>query len=282
MTSINYLIPTDFSANALQAAQLGVVLSRKTSATVHLLHAYTAFRSGFQSAEQNEEDRLRALNEAREEMDVFVSQLLEQAGSQTSVEVVFFDGDLEESVSSFLEKTDVDLMIVGTNGASGFVENTWGSNAYNLVKNAEFPVLVVPPDIANPDLVSAAFFTDFKEGDNATLEMLGKTFGETLHHVILIHLGEEGSKDSGEQSLSEWKGQLQSSFSNGDLHHEWIEGEEAADVVNEIARRESVDLLVLTLVNRGFFESVFHKSLVKEVVHQAQVPIFFSGVYEKD
>ena len=121
------LVPTDFSGNALTATRYAMKLAKEMGHDLHILHAYTAFQSPFQSDLANQTDQKRATLGAQKGMQSFLQSLGQLAGKPrvSSSEV---KADLVEAVKRYTADNDTDLIVMGTHGASGLKMGLLGSN----------------------------------------------------------------------------------------------------------------------------------------------------------
>jgi nucleotide-binding universal stress UspA family protein len=69
-----------------------------------------------------------------------------------------FDGILKVS-----EKNNIDLIVMGSHGASGFKEMFIGSNAEKVVRNSEVPVLIIKKDAGEFNVNKFVFASDFTD-----------------------------------------------------------------------------------------------------------------------
>ncbi|WP_405396409.1 universal stress protein [Maribacter sp. Asnod2-G09] len=74
---------------------------------------------------------------------------------------------------------DADLIVMGSNGASGFEEMFIGSNAEKVVRNATVPVLVIKGEVTNLSLDRFVFACDFND-DNLPAFQKAKEFAAML------------------------------------------------------------------------------------------------------
>ncbi len=156
------LVPTDFSDHAYYALKVAAEIARKNNGEIILLHmlelpgqAGDAIGVGHELPEimlfKN-----AAINKLEELMD---DNCLE--GLQVSEIIQFelaFDGILKVS-----EKNNIDLIVMGSHGASGFKEMFIGSNAEKVVRNSSVPVLIIKKEQASfnfDSFVFASYFSD--------------------------------------------------------------------------------------------------------------------------
>lgn len=179
------LIPTDFSKHAHYALKVAAQIAKKNDGEIILLHmlelphqASDAVGTGHDIPEimffKN-----AAISRLEDLMD---DPCLD--GLKVSEIVQFelaFDGILKIS-----KLNDIDLVVMGSHGASGFKEMFIGSNAEKVVRNSEVPVLVIKQDDENfeiNDFVFASDFTDEIKKPFARAIKFAKNFDAMLHLV---------------------------------------------------------------------------------------------------
>lgn len=156
------LIPTDFSKHAEYALKVAAQIARKNDGEIILLHmlelpheAGDAIGSGHDIPElmffKN-----RAIKMLEDLMDV---DYLE--GIKVS-EVIQFEKAFE-GIVKISKKNNVDLIVMGSHGASGFHEMFIGSNTEKVVRSSDIPVLVIKNEIANFKAEKFVFASDFSD-----------------------------------------------------------------------------------------------------------------------
>ena len=156
------LVPTDFSDHAYYALKVAAEIARKNNGEIILLHmlelpgqAGDAIGVGHELPEimlfKN-----AAINKLEDLMD---DDCLE--GLKVSEIVQFelaFDGIMKIS-----EKNGVDLIVMGSHGASGFKEMFIGSNAEKVVRNSNIPVLIIKKEQSTFNVERFVFAADFSD-----------------------------------------------------------------------------------------------------------------------
>lgn len=82
-------------------------------------------------------------------------------------------------LNTIAKEHDADLIVMGSNGSSGFEEMLIGSNAEKVVRNATIPVLVIKGEVTNLSLDRFVFACDFND-DNLPAFQKAKEFAELL------------------------------------------------------------------------------------------------------
>ena len=181
------LIPTDFSKNAEHALKVAAQIAKKNDGEIILLHMLglpnqgsDAMVSGksipeimfFKNAAIN---KLEDLMDADYLKDIPVSEIIQFE--------MAFDGILNIS-----KKNNVDLIVMGSHGASGFKEMFIGSNAEKVVRNSEIPVLIIKEennDFKVNDFVFASDFSDEIKKPFEKVLAIADKFGSKLHVVTI-------------------------------------------------------------------------------------------------
>ena len=142
------LIPTDFSDHAEYALKVAAQIAKKNNGEIFLLHmlelphqAGDSLSSGHNIPElmffKN-----KAIETLEELMDADYLKGIEVS------EIVTFEKTFE-GIINITKKNDIDLVVMGSHGASGFQELFIGSNTEKVVRFSDIPVLVVKKEMNN-------------------------------------------------------------------------------------------------------------------------------------
>ena len=138
------LVPTDFSKEAGYALDAAVDLSTRTGAEVLLLHVVEALVQESFSTQGGVPDDISS--------DVFMKKLLEKGKNDLSKLVANRNlqnvsinpsvqvGNPFRHIAKDILDNQADLVIMGTQGASGYEEVLIGSNAERVVRYSKCPV----------------------------------------------------------------------------------------------------------------------------------------------
>ncbi len=141
------LVPMDGSENAFRAAAFAADIARRYGSELVLAYALeinpTLSAIGMPSVSAQEIRRLKA--EARKEVDPWFARAIKEASSELAVrtEVIESPMSLVGTIIDYAEKEDVDLIIMGSRGRTGFKKLLLGSVASGVVTYAPCPVMVI-------------------------------------------------------------------------------------------------------------------------------------------
>jgi len=133
----NVLIPTDGSAPADAALDLGCDVADAASAGIHLLSVVDVTSLG---VDVRADVRAATLEEAAEDLLADAVGRASAAGADPTT-AVEFGGSIPRVIRSYVTDHDIDLVVVGTHGRTGFDRYVLGSVTERLVRTAPVPVL---------------------------------------------------------------------------------------------------------------------------------------------
>jgi len=151
MTMKKVIIALDYDPSAEKVAKTGYVVAKAMNAAVILLHvvnepsyyessAYSPIMGfvGFSAPEMLEMDR-GLYNEAQR----FLEESKKHLGDE-SIETTVLEGDFSEAIISIIEKSQADLLVMGTHSRSGIEKLLIGNLAEKILNRIRIPLLAVP------------------------------------------------------------------------------------------------------------------------------------------
>ncbi|HKO64467.1 MAG TPA: universal stress protein [Candidatus Nitrosocosmicus sp.] len=145
------LIPIDGSTNSMKAIDYAVDLADKYKSELLALHVLYS-QSGFAFHKETvagaiTSSSLNDLNlDAKQEAEKWFKEINEKAEKrkvQIKTEVVFTVISIVEGILTYAEKEDINLIIIGSKGKSGWKKLIVGSVASGISTYAHCPILIV-------------------------------------------------------------------------------------------------------------------------------------------
>lgn len=181
------LVPTDFTEHANYATEVAAQLARKIGGEILLLHML--------ELPSTLTDKVTPGYDIPEIMFFknHANNKLEEASNNPvlddlSVSIVMKLGKASDGILSVAKAENVDFIVMGSHGASGFQEMIVGSNAEKVVRNSEVPVLVIKGEhkyfTANQMIFASDFSDEIKKPFAKLLEMVN-VLGSHLHLVMI-------------------------------------------------------------------------------------------------
>jgi nucleotide-binding universal stress UspA family protein len=147
------LITVDGSEQSMDAADYAIVMAKKEDNNAQLIalhvlfsqtgYAYSTNMFGLVTPSSINELLEDAKNEAQQWFDKIKEKLYENRDIQLKTEVVVSPTSVVSAIVDYAERENVDLIVIGSRGRSGFKKMLLGSTASGVVTYATCPVLVV-------------------------------------------------------------------------------------------------------------------------------------------
>lgn len=264
------LLPTDFSPVAENALNYAVKVAEKSGASLHILHVrqmpmidatypadtYQIFAA---EVEEFEQENLKKMEQS--------------LSGKTTVKYEFFSvmGFVSDEVVSHAEEHAIDLIIMGTTGASGIAEILVGSNAASVIGKAVVPVLVIPPGHSYKNINHILYSTDFNEPEFPAVSRM-MFFAELYDaKVSVLHVKTEYDKYFNSENNFFVRNREQ--FNKNEINIINVKEGDVSETIDKYVDELNIDLLVMAKHNRSFFDRLFHRSLSKKMAYHSKVPL---------
>ncbi|MFK7784020.1 MAG: universal stress protein [Crocinitomicaceae bacterium] len=261
------IIPTDFSQNARLALDYAINNFNDTSTVFWLTHIYRMPYSGAVVSvdldnllkEDREEDIRKELAAARERFP------------NVQIKGHAIQGTFIDVISKIVENESIEMIVMGTTGATGAKGVLLGSNAANVVKHATVPVLLYPNDCGVMSTKKIVFATDLKHVKGyETFQPIRQIVKGTGSKLDILHL--DSSKDDA-MSIERETLRLDTIFL--DLPHGFHSKElkVAEEDILDYAHEADADLIAIVARNYGFLERIVHRSTSRKLSMLTDVPL---------
>jgi nucleotide-binding universal stress UspA family protein len=264
------LLPTDFSVVAYNALSYAVKLAEKCGAELHILHIKQIPIADPSFPAETYQMYIEEIEKAEKEG---VEKLKSSFIKDSNVVCNFHSatGFVADEIMTFCKSHTIDLVVMGTTGASGLAELLVGSNAASVIGKSEVPVLVIPPNHVYKAIKHVMYSTDFNEPElPAATRVL--YFAELYDaKVTVLHV--KNDYDSYFKADNNYFLKNKESLAKHDIN---LINEESDDVMSTIDKHIddlNIDLLVMAKHKRGFFDRLFHRSLSKQMAYHTKTPL---------
>lgn len=164
------LVPTDFSDNATAALRYAIKLTEQMHAKLIVFHcsfisayALSAAGSENQMTQLIEEDELHKLEKLQQQVQkAYQSWGIDEIPGSTQC-VVSYNPMVVEKTLEIARDNHVDLIVMGTHGASGITKFFFGSNTSIMISKSNIPILAIPETYEYSPLQTIAFASDLHD-----------------------------------------------------------------------------------------------------------------------
>lgn len=264
------LLPTDFSTNAEVALEFAVELSLRLDADLVIFHSFHSYYAGPNVVAVPENElRNEDLNKLLAVKDLAIQKA---GGRELRVVVESRPGMAADAIVDYATELGTELIVMGTQGASGLEEVLLGSVTSNVITRSRVPVLVVPKKAVWQLPTKFAFALDFEDENKFLTQQLIAFASAFEAQITCVHVY---GKEEEIQTLSEEAFCMRFPKLAEYPHRDFQP--EIADSVEEgleaMVERDQPDWLAVFTHHRSFWGRLFHASLTKHLACQTKIPL---------
>jgi len=262
------LIPTDFSPNALNAALYALELYGAEGNTFTVLHCY--MMPNGESTMWNITDQLAKAS--LEDLSAFTTSLRAKLpDAKHRLELKSERGYLPEVISVYKNRPNApDLVVMGTQGASGIEHVLMGTNTTDVIKRGGMPVLAVPAQAMFKPPKLIILTDDSGPVDAATTNMLLDVVQRTGATVVVLRMINEGVHVGAQERPACSFEVALSAVAHG---HVYMSGEDLIGVLDEQILRSDAEMFAVVHRERGWVEGLFHRSMAARLAMHTHIPL---------
>jgi nucleotide-binding universal stress UspA family protein len=183
------LVPCDFSDPAVQAFKFAVEIATQSKGEIILLNVVelpVMHETVVMPTLYFEEAYFKDIKAEAEKKFTKLKEKFSKDGTVVSSFVEF--GPATATIRQFIEDKKVDLVVMGTHGASGMREFFIGSNTEKIIRTSHVPVIAVKQSVKASSIKNIVFPNDLSEEREKLMthvKQLQNFFKATLHLVFI-------------------------------------------------------------------------------------------------
>ncbi|MFA9195315.1 universal stress protein [Flavobacterium sp. FBOR7N2.3] len=267
------LFPTDFSEAATNAFVHALEFAKSIDGELVLLHAfelpiydnqyfpenYMIIYESIELAEfehfKDELPKLRAIAQKRNLGDIRMTHRL-------------MDGGLMFAVEKAIKEDKIDYVIMGTEGATGWIDALFGTNTTAVISDVDIPVFSVPVNAKFKSIKNIAFTTRFRPKDKKALKKVLKLAKKLDAKVKCLYVKTDSS-DVSKETIKEWENE----FVSDTVEFNVVFSDDVKESILDFILYKEINVLTMLTYKRSFFENLFHHSLTKDCAASLDIPI---------
>ncbi len=271
----NILLPTDFSENSWNAIKYALEIYKKTTCNFYLLHVsiipyytngdYPILVTSNTLEKTISEHPKKALTKLIQKINIPPKNSKHHFYSLSS------SNNFIDAVKTHVEEKNIDLIIMGTKGASGLSEIIVGSNTGDLITKIKHPVLIVPEKAAYTIPKEIAFPTDYNifyqpKILNSITE-LAKMYNASIR---ILHIAKKDEVLT--DSQIENKEFLSNFFMDEKHSFHRITNKKVEAGVQCFVESRNIDMIIMVAKNLNLFQRILFKPTVEEISYHIEIP----------
>ncbi|NNG10386.1 MAG: universal stress protein [Arenibacter sp.] len=268
------LIPTDFSASAVHAIDYALELYKCERTNFYFLHAYAdevygPFKTNGDTS--IEEQKQKVKKQSDQSLHDLIAKLKNREHNpRHNFESLSAFDILVDAVNDFVNKANVDLIIMGTKGETEDKKITFGSHTVQVFKYVQCPVLAIPKAYKYKQPKKILFPSDYmlpyKRRELKLLNTLAAEFKSEVYSLYMSDFEDLSHREIDNQRF------LKESLTSAFLYFERSPTENKAKTITDYIQNNNIDLLVMVNSRHSFLEDMLYRSTVDEIGLHLQIP----------
>ncbi|MBK9511417.1 MAG: universal stress protein [Cytophagaceae bacterium] len=263
------LIATDFSAGSENARKYGLSLAKNNGHSVKYIHAYTPpvldpnipvglIEETFTETISVIEDNLKKIVEQDLQMGVKSSFLISYS-------------DINSMIEDASQDIDLEMVIVGKTGHTGFLDKVIGSTAEHLVNHIKSPLLIIPEEYDGDIYELICYASELEYDEEKFIEKTLKWKQHSKNNLIIGHIFEKYGLNL--RPDSQFLNSINKSFKNSGIKIIEKAAKTFHRGIVDLIQEEKISLLVLTTHKRGFLDGLINPSKTKSIISDTKIPV---------
>jgi nucleotide-binding universal stress UspA family protein len=267
------LFPTDFSEVANNAFIHALEFAKIVNGELLLLHTFELPIVDNQFIPDNYYNIFDSLQLAQ--FDMFKEEIpkLREVAKKRNLDDIklshkLMDGDLIYAIKKVVIEENIDFIVMGTSGATGWEAFFIGSNTGAVVSAVTVPVLSVPIEAKFEKIKTIGFTTRFRDKDKEPLREVIKIAEKTFATIKCLYV-KTSKSDVPEVVINQWKAE----FKNEPVQFSIVSSDLVKETILDFATHKNIDILAMITHKRNFFSELFRPSLTQKLANISIVPV---------
>lgn len=275
------LFPTDFSDTANNAFLYTLHLAKLYNAEVFITHIYDKKVISTLYGGQPELVATIYVDVELDEFEYFKEEskklrMIAEENNLSDVKLnfIFKSGSLVSTLGKIIEKEKINLVVMGTSGATNFEKKLWGSNTMNALRSLDIPILSIPKRAIFKGVKNIGFASALKDSDKPILANLLNFYDDNNLIIKVLYIIKNDKNTEVEEQLIDKKiASWESEFRNEKLIFIKKISDSVTKGIYQLIFDENIDIVVIAKRDLSFIDSLFTHSLSEDLAKKMDFPL---------
>ena len=275
------LFPTDFSDTANNAFLYTLHLAKLYNAEVFITHIYDKKVISTLYGGQPELVATIYVDVELDEFEYFKEEskklrMIAEENNLSDVKLnfIFKSGSLVSTLGEIIEKEKINLVVMGTSGATNFEKKLWGSNTMNALRSLDIPILSIPKKAIFKGVKNIGFASALKDSDKPILANLLNFYDDNNLIIKVLYVIKNDKNTEVEEQLIDKKiASWESEFRNEKLIFIKKITDSVTKGIYQLIFDENIDIVVIAKRDLSFIDSLFTHSLSEDLAKKMDFPL---------
>jgi nucleotide-binding universal stress UspA family protein len=267
------LLPTDFSETSDNAFIYALEMARILNAELVLLHTFDLPITDSQAIPVSfgliyETIELKNFDHFKEHLPKLRELAAQRNLDNIDMKHILMDGDLISNIKKVVTQENIDFVVMGTKGTSGWSEVFFGTNTGSVIEGVSVPVLCVPLEATFVKIESIAFTTRYRKKDIVALNKV-LIIAKKLHAKVKCLYVKTSDSDVTQDEMKRWE----SHFEEEPIQFFVLPSDHVEQTIEDFLIDQGIDVLAMLTYKRNFFVALFSHTLTQKLSFHLRTPI---------
>jgi nucleotide-binding universal stress UspA family protein len=280
------LVPTDFSSCAAKAIDFAAKISQLTQAEIILMHSFETMGPVYTDYMGiNVEYHQKQMNENIKKLEEIKKSIKEK--QKVDISLAMYSGSVKNNILQAIEDKGIDIVVMGTLGATGLKEKIWGSNTVSIAGKSNIPLIVIPADYKWSPPGKILFTTNNFEEDPKLLNLIFEMSHLFLAKVYVAVFSDENTDTAikfmaNSRQINEYEEKLRKKYKDDTLTAVHLSGKDFENTLANHLHQNKIDMLAMITYQRNFIQRIFNPSMTRKMAYHTEIPLLIIPAAEKE
>jgi nucleotide-binding universal stress UspA family protein len=259
------LVPIDFSDYSINAFEYAIEMAKDFKAEIILFHGSHNIQVVDVNVMITIDDLL--LKESNDKLNALIKS---KESSNINISAISKVGLANDLIYEISKENNIDLIIMGTKGATGLQKIFLGSITSSVIRKSKTSVLAIPSKTKYESLKNISIALDLKDNYTESISFAKQIALKRQAGIDILHI--KKSKDK-EEIKDESILSLEEKLDNINHSYVFLENNKTTNAILAHIKQQSTDLLVVISKTHSFMERLFNKSVSESIAMNASIPL---------
>ena len=272
----NILLPTDFSDDSWNAIEYALNFYKDTVCNFYVLHVNrlsTLATDNF--LYDNDQNVLIDINveQSKKQLKALLKKITIKFGVHKNHKLYTLTDSnfFIESIRKHIAEKNIDVIVMGTKGASGLSKFIIGSNTGDVITKVQCTTLVVPENAQFNKIEEIAFPTDFSLSNGLqVLHPISEILDKNKVCLKILNINKKSSELNTQQQRN--KELLEDYFYNCTHSFHFLINKKVEDAVQCFVKKRDIDMIAMVAKNLNYFQQILFHTKVEEISYHTDIP----------
>lgn len=270
------LLPTDFSDNSWNAIEYALDFYKDYTCSFYLLHVNrlnTLVEEDYLYADQHTIVADNKIEQAKTQLKLILNRIAKKfPNSRKHKFYTLTDNNFFlESIRQHVEEKKVDVIVMGTKGATGLSKYIIGSNTGDVITKVKCTTLVVPENAKFKAINEVAFPTDFSMSRGLQmLQPLAEILDRNSASLRVLNICKKESSLNTQQKKN--KELLEDYLYHYKYSLHFLTNKKVEDAVQCFVKTRNIDLITMVAKNLNYFQQILFHNKVEQISYHTDIP----------